>query len=149
MSEHASNVSPVAGALSIDLESELSQSRQHKPWQSGLFSKLLHKTDDLRLVLISLEPGARMKEHHADGTISIHGLQGDLCLHVEGQAYDVHAGQVLTIRAGLKHDVEARDDAAFLLTISWPSAAKLGAHRHEGYGAETLLDESSPTGTGG
>ncbi len=135
MSEHASNVSPVPGASSLDLESELSQSRQHKPWQSGLFSKLLFKTDDLRLVLISLEPGARLKEHHADGTISIHCLQGALCVHVQGQAHDVPAGQVLTILAGLKHDVEARDAAAFLLTISWPSAAKLDTHRHEGYGS--------------
>ncbi len=135
MSEHASNVSAVPGALLLDLESAVSQSRQQKPWQSGLFSKLLFKTDDLRLVLISLEPGARMKEHHADGTISIQCLQGNLCVHVQGQAHDVHAGQVLTILAGLKHDVEARDDAAFLLTISWPSGAKLAAHRHEGYGS--------------
>ena len=85
MSEHASNVFPVPGALSLDLESEFSQSRQHKSWQAGLFSKLLFKTDDLRLVLISLEPGARMKEHHADGTTSIHCLQGTLCVHVQGQ----------------------------------------------------------------
>ena len=135
MPQNASNVTPAPGALSLDLESELSQSRQHKPWPSGLFSRLLFKTDDLRLVLISLEPGAKMKEHHADGTISIHCLQGNLGVHVQGQAYDLLPGQVLTVLAGLKHDVEAREDAAFLLTISWPAAAKLGAHRGEGYGA--------------
>jgi quercetin dioxygenase-like cupin family protein len=45
------------------------------------------------------------------------------------------AGQVLTVPAGLKHDVEAREESAFLLTIAWPAATALDAHRHEGYGA--------------
>lgn len=135
MSEHAAIVNTVPGVLSLDLESELTQSIKHKPWQSGLFSRLLLRAQDLRLVLISLEPGARMKEHHADGTISIHCLQGTLCIHVQSQAHDLHAGQILTISAGIKHDVEARDDAAFLLTISWPGADKLEMHRHEGYGS--------------
>ena len=118
MSEDASNVAPVLGAVSLDLESELAESRRHKPWNSGLFSKLLFKADDLRLILISLESGARMKEHHAKGTISIHCLVGNLCVHVQGRACDLHSGQVLTILAGLRHDVEARDDATFLLTTS-------------------------------
>lgn len=46
-----------------------------------------------------------------------------------------HRDTAGTILAGLKHDVEARDDAAFLLTISSLGAAKLDTHRHEGEGS--------------
>jgi quercetin dioxygenase-like cupin family protein len=127
------NASP--GVTSLDLASELGSSRQHKPWQSGLYSKLLLKADDLRLLLIAMETGAKLKEHHADGTVSIHALEGTLSIHVQGQAQDLRAGQILTLAPGIKHDVEAREDSAVLLTISWPTAEKLQSLSHRGYGS--------------
>jgi quercetin dioxygenase-like cupin family protein len=122
-------------ATSLDLPCELTGFSQHKPWQSGLYSKLLFKADDLRLVLIAMETGARMKDHHADGTVSIHALQGMLCIHLTERAHDLHAGQILTLAPGIRHDVEAREDSAFLLTISWPSGEKLQSLQHRGYGS--------------
>lgn len=94
--------------LTLDLAGELAGAQARKPWQSGLFSKLLFKAGDLRLVLVAMETGAKMKEHHTDGTISIHALEGTLCVHAGEQAHDLHAGQVLTMGPGIKHDVEAR-----------------------------------------
>jgi quercetin dioxygenase-like cupin family protein len=82
-----------------------------------------------------MEAGTKMKEHHADGNISIQPLEGSLCIHVPAQAYDLNAGQILTLASGIKHDVEAREDSAFLLTISWPSSEKLESIPHRGYGS--------------
>ena len=59
-----------------DLEEELFHFANHKPWQSGIYSKLLAKADDLRVVLIALEPSTKMKEHHLDGAVTVHVLQG-------------------------------------------------------------------------
>lgn len=120
---------------SLDLASELAGAQQQKPWRSGVLSKLLLKADDLRLLLITMETGARMKEHHADGTVSIHALQGILCVRVTEEAHDLHVGQILTIAQGIKHDVEAREDSAFLLTISWPSSEKLQSLPQRGDGS--------------
>ena len=39
-----------------DLVEELFHFANHNPWQSGIYSKLLVKADDLRLVLIAMEP---------------------------------------------------------------------------------------------
>lgn len=128
-------MAPLAGVSQLDLAAELADSRRHQPWQSGLFSKLLFKSGDLRLVLIAMESGARMKEHHADGTISIHTLQGALRVQVAAEARDLHAEQILTIAPGIKHDVEAREESVFLLTISWPSSEKLASLPHRGYGS--------------
>jgi quercetin dioxygenase-like cupin family protein len=129
------SINTLHGISSFDLARELTLARQHRPWQSGLCSKLLLKTNDLRLLLIAMETGARMKEHHADGTVSIHALEGELCIHVQEQAHDLHAGQILTLAPGIKHDVEAREESAFLLTISWPTSEKLLSLEHRGYGS--------------
>jgi quercetin dioxygenase-like cupin family protein len=129
------SINTLPGVSALDLANELAGSMEHKPWQSGLYSKLLLKTDDLRLVLIAMETGAKIKEHHADGAISIHALEGTLCVHVQAQAQHLHAGQILTLAPGIKHDIEAREESALLLTISWPSGEKLQSMAHRGYGS--------------
>jgi quercetin dioxygenase-like cupin family protein len=118
-----------------DLAEELFHFSNRKPWQSGLFSKILVKADDLRIVLIALDAGATMKEHHADGTTSIHVLQGVLCIHIADKAQQLRTGQILTLAPGMKHDIEARDDSAFLVTIAWPASDKLQSLPHTGYGS--------------
>ena len=76
-----------------------------------------------------------MKEHHADGTISIEVLKGQLRVSVNGKPHDLPAGTLFTLGASIRHDVEAKDDSAFLLTISWPNAEELAAMKHRGYGS--------------
>ncbi len=115
-----------------DLAEELFHFANHKPWQSGLFSKLLVKADDLRVLLIAMDVGATMKEHHADGTITIHVLQGGLRLRVQEKPQDLQSGQILTLAPGIQHDIEARDDSAFLVTISWPTNDSLESLSHRG-----------------
>jgi quercetin dioxygenase-like cupin family protein len=135
MTDNDSGLEPLPEVSSFDLASELAGFTQHKPWQSGLYSKLLFKSDDLRLVLVAMETGARMKDHHADGTVAVHALQGTLCVHLTKRSHDLPAGQILTLAPGIRHDVEAREDSAFLLTISWPSGEKLQSLQHRGYGS--------------
>ncbi len=135
MADNSSSIKTLTGVSSLDLASELAGAKLNKPWLSGLYSKLLLKAADLRLVLIAMETGARMKEHHADGTVSIHVLQGALSVHIQEQAQDVPAGHLLTQAPGTKHDVEAREESVFLLTISWPSGEKLQSLQHRGYGS--------------
>lgn len=118
----------------FDLNSEMAEAAQKKPWPNGHFAKMLFKKHDLRVVLISLERGARMNEHHADGTISVQVLNGSIRINVAGHAHELPAGNLFTLGASIRHDVEAVEDAAFLLTISWPSAEELAAMKHRGYG---------------
>jgi quercetin dioxygenase-like cupin family protein len=118
----------------FDLHQEITDSEQKKPWQSGHFAKTLFKKHDLRVVLITMENAAKMKEHHADGTISVHVLKGQIRFTVHGKHHDLKSGNLLTLGASIKHEVEALEDSAFLLTISWPSDEELAAMKHRGYG---------------
>jgi quercetin dioxygenase-like cupin family protein len=118
----------------LDLAKEMTDSEQKKPWPMGHFAKMLFKKSDFRMVLISMEKGSVMKEHHADGTISMQVLRGAIRISVQGAVHDLKAHNILTLGASIKHEVEALEDSAFLLTIAWPDSAKLEAMQHRGYG---------------
>jgi quercetin dioxygenase-like cupin family protein len=118
----------------FDLVQEIADSEQKKPWQSGHFAKTLFKKHDLRVVLITMENAAKMKEHHADGTLSVQVLKGQIRFTVHGKPHDLKPGNLITLGASIRHEVEALEDSAFLLTISWPSDEELAAMKHRGYG---------------
>ena len=119
----------------FDLPKEIAEAEHKKPWPSGIHSKTLFKKHDLRVVLISMQNAARMKEHHADGTISIQVLKGEIRVSVNGKPHDLPNGTLFTLGHSIRHDVEAKSDAVFLLTISWPSTEELAAMKHRGYGS--------------
>jgi quercetin dioxygenase-like cupin family protein len=81
-----------------------------------------------------MENAAKMKEHHADGTISVQVLKGQIRFTVLNKPHDLKPGNLLTLGASIKHEVEALENSAFLLTISWPSDEELAAMKHRGYG---------------
>ena len=119
----------------FDLLKEITDSEQKKPWQSGHSARTLFKKHDFRIVLITMEAAARMKEHHADGTISIQVLKGRIRVTIHGKPHELSVGTLFTLAGSIRHDVEALSESAFLLTISWPSAKELAAMKHRGYGS--------------
>jgi quercetin dioxygenase-like cupin family protein len=107
--------------LQIDLERELQQLRREDSWQreTGRSSKTLAKYPDFRIVLILMKSGTRMRQHKAEGRISIQQLKGQVCIHLADRKVTVSAGNLLVLDCGVLHDVEALEESALLLTISW------------------------------
>jgi quercetin dioxygenase-like cupin family protein len=118
----------------FDLTREIADSESKKPWQAGHYAKTLFKKADFRTVLITMESASKMKEHHADGTLSVQVLKGQIRFTAHGKVHDLHEGSLVTLGASIRHEVEAVNDSAFLLTISWPSDEELQAMKHRGYG---------------
>ena len=118
----------------FDLNQELKDTQSKKPWAAGHYAKTLFKKDDFRTVLIAMEPQSRMKEHHADGTLSIQVLDGEIRFTAQGEKHDLPKGSLMTLGASIPHEIEALKDSAFLLTISWPSNSELLEMKHRGYG---------------
>jgi len=73
-----------ADLAQFDLAHEMDEFALHKPWPSGIHSKTLFKKPDFRLVLICMEAGATIKEHHADGTSSVQVLKGAIRYRTQG-----------------------------------------------------------------
>jgi len=115
--------------LQFDLASELEELHRDESWQqpTGRSSKTLVKHPDLRIVLIAMKANTRMHEHTAAGRISVHSLYGHIRLHLPGNVVDLPAGRLLALDQCVPHDVEATENSAFLLTLSWPPEKEIAA----------------------
>ncbi len=106
--------------VQFDLMREIADSERQKPWSAGIHARVLTTKPDFRVVLISMETAARLKEHRVDGTSAVQVLKGHIRYSTGGQAYDLQAGSLITLGASIAHEVESLDESSFLLTISWP-----------------------------
>ncbi|HET9085909.1 MAG TPA: cupin domain-containing protein [Acidobacteriaceae bacterium] len=120
----------------IDLSGEIKKIRARG---AEVSSTTLVKTNTLRIVLMALRAGARLREHHADGRLSLQVLEGEIELTVENTKHQLSTGMLADLEARAPHGVAARSEAALLLTIAWPSSeteaeqAEAAAHRKTGY----------------
>lgn len=107
--------------LQIDFERELQQLRREDSWQreTGRSSKTLAKYPDFRIVLILMKSGTQMRQHRVEGRISIQQLKGQARVHLANRNVILSTGHLLVLDCGVLHDVEALDESALLLTISW------------------------------
>jgi quercetin dioxygenase-like cupin family protein len=139
--------------LQIDLDQELQQLRLEDSWQreTGRSSKTLAKYPDFRIVLILMKSGTRMRQHKAEGRISIQQLKGKVCIHLAERKVTVSAGHLLVLDCGVLHDVEALEESALLLTISWrreksdTTESFSSAQRHLDEQAVSRMDDEGGT----
>lgn len=112
--------------LQFNLASEIAHLHRDEAWlqAAGRSSKTLVKYPDLRIVLIAMKSNTRMHEHTAAARISVHTVSGHIRLHLPEQVLDLPAGHLLALDQCVPHDVEASEDSAFLLTLSWPSKTR-------------------------
>lgn len=108
--------------LQFDLAAEIEHLQKEDSWQrgTGRSSRTLVKQPDFRVVLVAMKEATEIKEHRADGRISIHTIAGHLRLKLPDQVVEVPAGHLLALDRCVEHDVEALADSVFLLTIAWP-----------------------------
>ena len=92
--------------------------------ESGRRAETLIKTDQLRVVLVTLREGAALHEHTAPGPITIQALQGRITVTAEGNDHRFEPGGLISIAAGVKHAVRGDTASAFLLTIAWPKGVQ-------------------------
>lgn len=120
-----------APVLQFNLQAETEQLQRQDAYRKGDPSgRTLVKEPDLRIVLMALKAGARLEEHSASGPISVQALSGRLRLRLGESSVDLTEGELLMLEPGIPHDVEAIEDAAFLLTIG-RTTYKDVSDRHE------------------
>ena len=101
--------------VSIDAEMRREDAFQRE----GHTARTLVREEDLRIVLVVMKAGARIAEHRAKDTASVYTLSGHVRLKLPDKTCDLPAGRLLVLERGLRHDVEAVAESAFLLTLGW------------------------------
>jgi quercetin dioxygenase-like cupin family protein len=111
--------------LQFDLAAEIEQLRRQESWQrgTGRSSETLVKHPDFRIVLVAMKSNTEMKEHRAEGRISIQTIVGHVRLKLPQQTVEVPAGHLLVLDRCITHDVEAVEESVFLLTVCRPEDA--------------------------
>src|SRR5580704_1736788 len=106
--------------LQCDLLEEIQGLHKEAAWLQGTgpSSKTLVKHDDLRIVLLAMKKMC-MHEHKTAARISVQTLTGHIRLRLPDRTVELPAGQLLVLDQCVPHDVEAEEDSAFLLTLSW------------------------------
>jgi len=109
-----------APILRLELDKELVELRDEAGFDAlGHSGKTLVKYPDLRVVLIAINKGARLGEHHTPERMTLQCLSGRVRLELPDQELDLPAGGLVTLERDLRHDVEALEQSAILLTICW------------------------------
>ena len=117
---HPESERPLHGPLqSFNLDEELARLRQEEAWQQGQRNAItLRKGQGLNVVLLVMRSGDRLEEHSAPGPISLSVCEGRVRFTAGEVAEEAGPETVLTCDdAGVRHIVEALEDAVCLLTI--------------------------------
>lgn len=117
-------VAPMAGpVLEFNLSQELALLHRESVWEAfGRNSKTLVKQPDLRVVLTALRGGVHIAEHTTQARICVHTLSGHVRMHAGGRVFDLPRGHLLALDWGMPREIEALEDSAFLMTLTWDEA---------------------------
>ena len=111
---------PTGRGATFDLGAVDREMRQEAAYlREGHTARTLVREPDLRVVLVVMKAGARIAEHRADETASVHTLSGRIRLRLPDQTVELPPRGLLVLPKGLRHDVEAAEESAFLLTLGW------------------------------
>jgi len=131
MSDSISTISPqprdgralAARAMHFDLDEEIASLKSENTWVTqSQNARTLIKYDDFRVVLVALKKGAHMKEHSVGQHLTVQTVTGSLRVLMPHGHMDLAAGHVMGLERAVLHDVEATEEAVFLLTMGWSSA---------------------------
>lgn len=108
-----------APLLTFDLPALLTQIKGEDTWHKGSRNAMtLCKGQGLRVVLVAMHAGTVIPSHRADSSISLQVIEGVLQCSADTQTLRLGPGQLLTLRAGMPHVVEAVEESVFLLTVA-------------------------------
>jgi quercetin dioxygenase-like cupin family protein len=77
----------------------------------------LFRGDGVSIVLFDFDAGGFLKDHAADGYVTVHVLSGDIRMTTATEDYPMAAGSLLVLKPGVTHDLRAETESRVLLTV--------------------------------
>ncbi|MBW4574749.1 MAG: cupin domain-containing protein [Aphanothece sp. CMT-3BRIN-NPC111] len=99
-------------SLAIQLQEKIEYPKQ------GVLSKVLIKDSCCQYTLFCLAAGTDISEHTSARNATVHVIEGSGLLTLAGQEIPLEPGVFVFMPAHAPHAVKAKDNLAFLLTLS-------------------------------
>lgn len=97
----------------------------------GQIPRVLFSAPECRAVVVELEAGETMGDHHVRERAVVHIVTGRISIDASGETAECAAGALVTFAPGERHSIRAAEKATLLLLLApWPAA------QHYGDGAE-------------
>ncbi|MDD5304397.1 MAG: cupin domain-containing protein [Elusimicrobia bacterium] len=108
-----------APLLTFDLPALLEKIKSEEGWGKHERNAMtLHKSPGLRIVLVAMHAGTAIPAHKADYPFSLQVIEGSVQFTSGKKTTKLQRGQMLTLHAGIPHDIAAPEETAFLLTLA-------------------------------
>lgn len=91
--------------------------REEQEARDGHRQVTLVHGNGVTVVLFDFEAGGELASHSADGQVMIHVIAGMIDVVTATAKHSMAAGSLLTLAAGVQHDVTAREPSQMLLTV--------------------------------
>ncbi|HET7275074.1 MAG TPA: cupin domain-containing protein [Longimicrobiaceae bacterium] len=92
--------------------------------RGGRSARTLVKDGPLRVALTALGAGGHLAPHRALGPITVHVLSGSIRFRAKGDEWVLEPGELLSLGAGVEHEVISESGAVFLLTVAIAPAGR-------------------------
>jgi quercetin dioxygenase-like cupin family protein len=119
-----------APLLTFDIPTLLAQLKHEDLWRTGKRNAMtLLKDRGLRVVLIVMHASTAIPSHQAESPLSVQVVEGRLQVRTDAEPVTLKKGHMLALRAGIRHEIEALEESALLLTLA---TSQLHPAEHEG-----------------
>lgn len=104
--------------LVLDLESIVADLQASTEAVNGLRKKVLLKSSNTIIILLSFGKNGKLPEHCAPGTATINIVKGLINFKVLDKTHHLSGGQVIVLEPKVMHELEAAEVSTVLVTIS-------------------------------
>ncbi len=123
---HVGQPSPIVmpgRSAEFDLDAALESLRNSEEWETGIARKVLIRYPDFQITLRRMKANTRIPRHHNPGRICVQTIFGHIRMQADDKLFDLPQGKMLVLDRAITHDVEAVEESAFLLTVTYPENA--------------------------
>ncbi|MCZ7610559.1 MAG: hypothetical protein M5U17_10385 [Ignavibacterium sp.] len=107
--------------LFFSLDKEIKKLKAESKLEKGDRNAItLQKSSEIRVVLISLRKGAALNKHKVEGPITLFVLSGNIKFIAGESSINLKKDGFIVLDETISHDVVAKEDSIFLLTIVQP-----------------------------
>ncbi len=85
--------------------------------QNGIVSQQIAKKSSGNITLFAFDKGQQLSEHSSPFDAVVHIVEGTADIHIAGELYHLHTGEMIILPADIPHAVYAPEPFKMLLTM--------------------------------